>query len=761
LTRTYIIGGFISFAAQYFTNREALYPSLLFSVAMIIMGILIQGVQKIRLKDTYKNSISNLIIVLSIPSMILKYERYSSVYALVVPIIFILVAVAFSKRQMLILIIFPTMGTLIFLWWKYPITIVHFNETDHMIRIIILIIILLIAFYINYIYQQRIVENEERAEHQTFLIKVSTMLLSADINCFDECIVKTLDICGEYIKADRIYICLLEEDSDRNIYEYCKEGIPSVREELETADWCKGLNLIQKLGDKSTDSVCIYDFSTLIEDNESMSWLHSKPLKTIAVNPMVTNDIITGYLILESVLEFKECKGNQKETIILFTHMIANIWSNMKVEKRLSYKAYYDDLTGLPNRTLIMEKLMRLIETKEALFGIIYFDIDNFKSFNDIMGHDGGNQLIWQVSKRLGNKLVGHNTVARIGGDEFLILVEHVTSKDEVVEQCMDFMNEFQTSVSVYDQNFYIYASMGIATYPFDGQSAEELVKNAEIAMQYSKESGRNKYTLFSSAMKSDTLSNSMLINDLHLAIEREEFILSYQPQIDLNTKEIIGVEALIRWQHPDKGIIMPGLFIPLAEKTGLIVKIGKWVLLEACRQGAVWQRKGAKELRMAVNMSLGQFLDPKLPTDLKEVIERTGINPRLLELEITESIAAFDQEQITRTLFELKRCEVEISIDDFGTEYSSLNRIKNMPIDKIKIDQRFIRGISSNSKDEEIIKVILQMGKIFGVKVIAEGVETEKELRFLESNNCDEVQGYYFYKPLSVKDIEQLLFHD
>lgn len=762
LARVYILVGFISFAEQYFTNREALYPALLFCVMMILIGIFIQCVRNIGWKVVYKDIITNLIIVLSIPGMILEYEQYSSVYAWVVPIIFILVAVAFSKRYMLILIIFPAMGTLIYLWWKYPITIIHFNETDHLLRILVLSIILWIAFYINYIYRQRIEENEERAGQQAFLLKASTMLLTADINNFDECMKQTLDICSKYINADRIYICLLDEEGNgKSIYEFHREGIPSVYVELVNADWRKGINFVRKIGDRSMEAVCIYDFSTMIEGNDSMSWVHSKPIKSMAVNPMITNDIITGYLVLESVLEFEECKGNQKETIILFTHMIANIWSNMKIEKRLSYRAYYDDLTGLPNRTLIMEKLERLTTIEEGLFGIIYFDIDNFKSFNDIMGHEGGNQLIWQVSRRLGTKLVGHNSVARIGGDEFLILVEQAASREEVVELCMELMNEFQTSVAVYDQNFYIYASMGIATYPFDGQSAEELVKNAEIAMQYSKESGRNKYTLFSSAMKSDTLSNSILINDLHLAIEREEFILRYQPQMNLSTKEIIGVEALIRWQHPERGIITPGLFIPLAEKTGLIVKIGKWVLLEACRQSVEWQRKGAKEIRMAVNMSLGQFLDPKLPIDLKEIIERTGMNPKLLELEITESIAAFDQEQITRTLFELKRCGVEISIDDFGTEYSSLNRIKTMPIDKIKIDQRFIRGISSNSKDEEIIKVILQMGNIFGVKVIAEGVETEEELMFLESNCCDEAQGYYFHKPLSAKDIEQLLFFD
>jgi diguanylate cyclase (GGDEF)-like protein len=760
LTRAYIIGGFVNFAAQYFTDREPLYSALAFSMSMVFVGMLIQFIQNTNISANYRNITSNLLMAISIPTMLLKYYKYSSVYAWVIPVIFILIAVAFSKRKMLILIVFSTLGSMIYLWWKYPITIIHFNGVDHLIRIIVLGIILWIAFYINHIYQERIKENEERARHQSFLIKVSTMLLTANEKNFNECMDTTLEICSRYLKADRIYISLFEDDSScKIIYERCKEGIPSAKEELLSADWSRGINLVHKLGDKTSEAVCVYDFSTLVEDNHSLSWLHSKPIKSMAVNPMVINDAIVGYLVLESVHEFQECKENQKETITLLTHMISNIWNNMKAEKRLSYKAYYDDLTGLPNRASIMEKLGQLTELKKDLFGVIFFDIDNFKSFNEIMGHEGGNQLILEMSNRLREKVVGNDALARISGDTFVFLIEKATSKEDILERCHNVMDEFQTPVMVYDQNFYISISLGLSFYPSNGVTPEELLKNAEIAMQHSKENGRNKYTVFSQTMKSESITNSILINDLHLAIEREEFELHYQPQVNLATKEIIGVEALIRWQHPEKGIIMPGVFIPLAEKTGLIVKIGKWVLTEACRQCVEWQNRGGRPIRMAINMSLGQFLDPKLASDLQEVITITGVNPNLLELEITESIAAFDQDQITRTLFKLKKFGVKISIDDFGTEYSSLSRIKTMPIDKIKIDQRFIRGISANNKDEEIIKVILQMGKIFGLKVIAEGVETEKELAFLESNCCDEVQGFYFYRPLTTTDLEALLF--
>lgn len=760
LTKVYIIGGFINFASQYFTNREPLYDALIYSLSMVILGMFLLFIQNINISIKYKDMLSNIIMAASIPVMLLKYYKYSSVYAWVVPVIFILIAVAFSKRKMLILIVFSTFGSMLYLWWKYPITLIHFNGIDHLVRIFVLGIILWIAFHINYIYQERIKENEERAKLQAFLIKVSTMLLAADDKNFNVCMNKALEICSKYLRVDRIYICLFEEDGGKRIFELCKEGVPSVREELEAADWNMGVRTVQKLGEKSTDAICVYDFSALVEGDKDQSWLHSKPVKSMAVNPMVINDSVVGYLVLEAIQRFEECKENQKETITLLAHMISNIWNNVKAEMRLSYKAYYDDLTGLPNRALLREKVELLLGDSHKRFGIVFFDIDNFKTFNEIIGHEGGNQMILKISERLQEKVGSKEALARIGGDAFIILIENAETKEEILERCLAVMNEFQKPLTVYDQNFYISASLGISVYPFDGETPDDLIKNAEIAMQHSKDSGRNKYTLFSDAMRNESITNSILINDLYLAIERNEFVLNYQPQIDLKTKAIVGVEALIRWQHPEKGRIMPGVFIPLAEKSGLILKIGKWVLLEACRQSVSWMNKGAGSIRMAINMSLGQFLDPRLVDDLKEVITITGVDPELLELEITESIAAFDQEQITRTLFELKKCGVEIAIDDFGTEYSSLNRIKTMPIDKIKIDQRFIRGITSNSKDEEIIKVIMQMGKIFGLKVIAEGVETESELAFLENNDCDEVQGYYFYRPLTEADMEEILLH-
>lgn len=760
LTIAFIFGGFINFAAQFFTYREALKPALLFSLCMVLVGLSMRLIQNLRIKLLYKDYISNLIMAISIPAMIIKYFQYSNIYAWVVPIIFILIAVAFSRRHMLVLIVLSTLASLLYLWVKYPITLIHFNGVDHLIRIIVLGIILWIAFYINDFYQQRIKENEERAKHQSFLIKVSTILLATGEKNMDDCMFQALDICKESLKVDRIYIGLLfDEGTNNKVYERHRDGIPSVKEELETANWNKGLRIVKKIREKSADAICVYDASTLLGENGNDNWLHNQPIKSMAINPLLHNDQIIGFLVLESVVDYEECKPNQKETIILLAHMISNIWIKIKAEQELTYKAYYDELTGLANRAMIIEKLKQEITSSDQLFGILYFDIDNFKSFNDIMGHDGGNLVLQQAAMRLKQSTGQEDVISRIGGDEFLIMTGQASSKEIIIERSLAIMNEFQKPVTVNDQNFYITASMGISIAPSDGNTPEELIKNAEIAMQYSKDNGRNKYTLFTDEMKCESITNNILIKDLHLAVEREEFVLCYQPQIDLISKEMIGVEALIRWQHPEKGRIMPGTFISLAEKTGLIVKIGKWVLREACRQSVEWQRKGARPIRMAVNISLGQFLDPKLITELQEIIQSTGIEPGLLELEVTESIAAFDHEQIGRILRELKQCGVDISIDDFGTEYSSLIRIKTMPIDKIKIDQRFIRGISSNNKDEEIIKVILQMGKIFGLKVIAEGVETEKELIFLESNDCDEVQGYYFYQPLAVTDIEQLLF--
>ena len=319
-------------------------------------------------------------------------------------------------------------------------------------------------------------------------------------------------------------------------------------------------------------------------------------------------------------------------------------------------------------------------------------------------------------------------------------------------------MNIFKNPFYLRGQAYYITGSMGISQYPLDGEDVETLIKNADIAMYKAKNLGKNQYALCSKAMKEEVQMSMELSNDLYRALDRNELVVYYQPQIDLVTKKISGAEALLRWMHPTRGMISPGIFIPIAEKNSLINSIGEWVLREACIQNKKWQDKGLPEINIAINLSAIQILNPKLASNLANIIKETGLDPKYIELEITESIAIKETNHVIEVLNKLKKIGVSIAIDDFGTEYSSLSRLKMLPIDRIKIDMQFIQGLETNEKDKAITMVIINLAKSLGMNVLAEGVETENQLDFLNQKMCNNVQGYYYYKPMPADEMEKIL---
>ncbi len=351
------------------------------------------------------------------------------------------------------------------------------------------------------------------------------------------------------------------------------------------------------------------------------------------------------------------------------------------------------------------------------------------------------------------------DTIARFGGDEFLILVNNLANEMDMARIADNIMEMFAHPFNVEDQEFFITGSAGVAVYPFDGEDAETLIKNADIAMYIAKEQGKNQYILCTNDMKEEVKKNIRLSNQLHRVQERNELAVYYQPQVRLSTGEIVGLEALLRWRHPDMGMIPPKAFIPLAEMNGTINSIGEWVLKTAVYQNKRWQQMGFPHLRIAVNLSVIQFGNPNFVSNMDKLLKESGLDPKYLELEITESVATKEGTHIVGALNKLKQLGVSISIDDFGTEYSSLNRLKALPIDRIKIDMQFIQGIERSEKDQAITKIIINLAKSLGLEVLAEGVETMPQLEFLNQKMCDDVQGFYYYKPMPADEIEKL-FH-
>ncbi|WP_433945572.1 sensor domain-containing protein [Paenibacillus sp. SN-8-1] len=423
-------------------------------------------------------------------------------------------------------------------------------------------------------------------------------------------------------------------------------------------------------------------------------------------------------------------------------------------EKMVEFMAYYDALTELPNRYKLREQLNHILnQAKSEMLAVLFLDLDRFKIINDTKGHMVGDLLLQKVAKRLEEAVQGEGLVSRQGGDEFIILLENC-SKEKVTRIAKQLLVECSRPIEINQQEYFVTASIGISMYPADGVDEETLIKHADTAMYLAKERGKNNYQFYSSDLNGLSTRKMELENGLRRAIEQDEMMIYYQPQVELSTGKLVGIEALLRWRHPYYGMISPLEFIPLAEETGLIVPLGKWVMRTACMQNKAWQDQGYPAIPVAVNISVRQMEDENFVDSITDVLNETRLDPQYLELEITESIVQ-NIEKSTLILRLLRLIGVKISIDDFGTGYSSLSILKHLPIDKIKIDKSFVDDIIYHSNQGAMVKTIIDMGINLNFNVIAEGIEKKEQVDFLIQNACNLGQGYYYSPPLSVANME------
>jgi len=448
-----------------------------------------------------------------------------------------------------------------------------------------------------------------------------------------------------------------------------------------------------------------------------------------------------------------------------YVGVFADISQIKQSEAKLEHLAHYDPLTDLPNRLLFGARLDHAIQRAQrdrSLLALLFIDLDHFKTVNDGLGHPVGDRMLREVAHRLTLCVRAEDTVARLGGDEFVIILEGLDNTPQATVLADKLLAALTRPFDLDGQEIFIGASIGISAYPADGTDATTLLKNADAAMYRSKEEGRNTYRFYNSEMTRSARERLILEANLRQAIAQQEFVLHYQPQVDVASGGIIGVEALVRWDHPASGLISPVRFIPLAEETGLIIPLGQWVLFTACAQAMSWLKDAATPgLTVAVNLSPRQFRQEQLVEHVRAVLDATGLPPALLELEITESALMDDPERAVATLSALKELGIRISMDDFGTGYSSLAQLKRFPIDKLKIDQSFMRGIPHDRNDMEIAATIIAMARNLHLKVLAEGVENEAQLAFLQIHGCDTYQGFLFSRPLPVLTLESLMLEN
>jgi len=471
-------------------------------------------------------------------------------------------------------------------------------------------------------------------------------------------------------------------------------------------------------------------------------------------NRRKNGEIYPEWLSISSV---KNDRGETTHYAAIFTDMT----EHKRAEERIRYLANHDGLTGLPNRTLLHDRIRQALaqaSRHRTQVALLFVDLDRFKVINDTLGHAIGDRLLETVSTRLLACMREEDTVARHGGDEFVVVLPNVAQPQDAAHAAQKIVDTLSAPYLLQDRELYVTPSIGIGVYPSDGEDVQVLVKNAEAAMYHAKEAGGSTYQFYAAEMNAHAHERLDLENDLRRALKRGELLLHYQAQVETDTGRITGMEALIRWRHPERGLVSPAAFIPVAEETGLIIPIGEWVLRQACMQTKAWQEAGHPGLRMAVNLSGRQFLHGDLLQTVSGILQETGVDPHTLELELTESMLMQHTEETIATLEELSLLGVQLAIDDFGTGYSSLSYLKRFPVHRLKIDQSFVRDITTDPGDAAIADAIIAMAHSLSLGVIAEGVETAEQLEFLHSHRCEEVQGYHFSRPLPAEECTRLL---
>lgn len=429
--------------------------------------------------------------------------------------------------------------------------------------------------------------------------------------------------------------------------------------------------------------------------------------------------------------------------------------------EKLRYLAYHDPLTDLPNRMCFHRCLNRVIKKAEARRGIaavLFLDLDRFKSINDTLGHAVGDLLLQEVSDRLKDCLHREDYLSRMGGDEFTCVLSNIRDQAEAEQAAGHMIASLSKPFILQGKEYTVTTSIGISLYPYHGDDVETLLTNADTAMYRAKENGRNGYKFYSHEMNAVSFEKLLLEQSLGKAIGQEELRLYYQPQVDIATGEVVGLEALVRWQHPEFGLIPPSEFVPIAEESGLIVDLGRWVLLAACRQAMEWRQLGLPPVKMSVNVSAKQFFRDEFTTELLSILKETGMAPDGLELELTETALIQDVQQTIDKLIRIRALGVKIALDDFGTGYSSLLYLKRFPLDVIKIDRVFIRDIAENANDQAIAQAVIRMAHDLNLKVVAEGIETKEQLDQIRKPHCDIMQGYLFSRPVPPEEILRLL---
>ncbi|VDN47496.1 putative Phytochrome-like protein cph2 [Petrocella atlantisensis] len=681
--------------------------------------------------------------------------RLANNFIWALPVLFLLISILFNYKRFIYAISLTSLIYHAHDWAFNQGQIIDITYMDWTLQISFYILIFLSVLLVNNYLNDKLLLNQRYIINHQNLAQLSSDFITIDKNTIEKKTLELLDVANKLLDA-----------SCGHAIKYPREG-QSFGESIQTSNQCHveytTLDTIKYgLGELSDsffngEIIQIFDLENHVQQNDNFRCIvDNNRARSMILIPVTRGNDNQGHLMFLSGKR-KQWGNEEEESLIILRNILSDAWDKIDSQNNINELAYSDLLTGLSNRKMFqihMDEILRISKRSNLQLGIMFLDLDDFKYINDTLGHDAGDELLRIIGNRIKENLRLQDIACRFGGDEFLVIIPGVASINELQSIVENIMSTFEVDVNIKNHMLKVAASAGIAVYPEDGNASETLVKHADMAMYKAKALGKNKYVFCNDSMKRETGERTKLLKDLHYALVNDELFLMFQPQVNCDKNLISGFEALVRWQHPQKGMISPGVFIPLAEQSGLIHEIGEWVLINACKQSYTWRKEGFDQHIMAVNLSVEQLKDERIIDKVTRIIGTYHMDPKYLELEVTESVAIHEEDDVIQRLAQFREMGISIAIDDFGTEYSSLSRLKRLPIDRLKLAMEFVRNVDQSEKDQAVAKVIIDLAKNMKFRLIAEGVERKEELDFLMSNGCSEFQGYYFYRPMRVDEI-------
>lgn len=613
-------------------------------------------------------------------------------------------------------------------------------------------------------YISELKEKDYLLAFQKLVLDISFDFMTINHRNFDKKIDSLLKRLGNFLQADRSYLIKLEDNQLIYSHEWNNEDFFSMMmiDHENTAIDLRNFPYWQEQLNNNESIYYIEDLNQMSsEAKKEQAYLKKLNIQSMISVPLIVEKNLYGFIGIDSIRTRKKWTKENIRLLRALAKIIATGISQIKADQQINYMAYHDQLTGLPNTRLLTERIeegIRQVSRGNGFLSIIFIDLDEFKKINDSLGHEQGDELLKQISNRLLNVVSEKDTVSRRGGDEFIIALRNYQNEEELHQIIKEIISEFEKPFVLENKEKFITASIGISRYPEDGDHPMLLMKNADIAMYHAKDLGKNQYKKMTKELKLKNQKSQTLTNDLYGAIDRGEMEVYYQPFVKGKTNEIKGLEALVRWKHPIYGYLPAEKFITIAEQSHLLESIGYWLNQKVAKQLLKWKQKGYQKVKMSVNYSIHELDQWNLKARLLKLINNYSLDPHYLEIEITESIGMDPASDTIDRLKEIEKLGITLTIDDYGKSYSSLSRLKDLPIGKIKIAPLFIQGIGQSKKDEMIIQGLISFAKSLELEIVAEGVETQAQVDFLNKHNCDLLQGYYIYQPMPAKEVEKLL---